>query len=305
MLNKNTISRLNKQKFYLLVLLVYVAFIGIFAYYPMYGMLLAFKEYSFKSGIISSPWVGFKWFKMFFTSPDFFQVLRNTLAMSAMDLIFGFPAPILFALLLNEIRNIKFKRVVQSVSYLPHFISWIVVVGIAMSVLSIDGGFINDLLLKLGFVDKPIHFLGRQNMFWWIITILGIWKGTGWNSIIYLSAITSIDVQMYESAQIEGANKLQQVLYITLPSIAPTIIMLFVFRLGYILNVGFEQQLFLQNPMNYRVAEVIDTYVFKMGIRRSMFSYATAVGMFKSIIGLFLVLLANKFTRKTLDMGVF
>lgn len=301
---KTDIGKIKKQKYYLLVLSFYLIYLFIFAYYPMYGMLLAFKEYSYKIGILGSPWAGLKYFKMFFSSPDFTMVLRNTLGMSVLDILIGFPAPIIFALLLNEIHNIKFKRIVQSVSYLPHFISWVVVAGIFMSIFSLDG-IVNEVLLALGLISKPTNILGNKDIFWFIITFLNIWKEIGWNSIIYLSAITSIDPQMYEAAMIEGANEFQKVMKITLPSLMPTIVMLFIFRLGYILNVGFEQQLFLQNPLNYKMAEVIDTYVFKMGLQKYMFSYATAVSVFKGFTGLVLVVASNKIVRKISGSGIF
>lgn len=298
--------KLYRQRWLLAALALYLIYIGVFAYYPMYGAVLAFKDFSIRKGILGSAWAQpfDKWFQYFFTSPDFEMVMRNTLGMSAMRLVFGFPAPILFALLLNEIRSIRFKRIVQSVSYLPHFISWVVITGLVNSMLS-GTGIINQILLALGLTREPVLFLGRNDMFWGIVTLLGIWKELGWSSIIYLSAMTSIDPELYESAVLDGAGRVRQAVSITLPSLTPTIVMLFIMQLGYILSVGFEQQFFLQNPMNYKAAEVIDTYVFKVGLQNFNFSYSTAVGLIKSITGLLLVFITNMITRRTLHMSVF
>ena len=300
------LRRLKRQKGLLAVLLIYLGYIGLFSYYPMYGAVLAFKDFSIRKGILGSPWADpwYKWFKYFFTSPDFSMVMRNTLGMSFLKILIGFPMPILFALLINEIHNRRFKRVVQSVSYLPHFISWVVITGLMHSMLSSDG-IVNQVLIMLGLIKDPVLFLGQANLFWGLVTVLGIWKEIGWSSIIYLSAISGLDPEMYESAVLDGAGRIRQAVSITLPCLMPTIVMLFIMQLGYILSVGFEQQYFLQNPMNYKSAEVIDTYVFKMGLQNMKFSYSTAVGLFKSVTGLILVCLTNVITRKTLKMSIF
>lgn len=299
-------KRAKKQKWLLFALLFYLIYIGIFAYYPMYGVIIAFKKYSIRKGILGSPWADpwYRWFKYFFTSPDFPMIMRNTLGMSALKILVGFPMPIIFALQLNEIRNVKFKRVVQSISYLPHFISWVVVLGLVNSMLS-GQGIINKILMALRLTDQPILFLGRADMFWGLITALGVWKEIGWSSIIYLSAITGLDPQMYESAMLDGAGRFRQAISITLPCIMPTIMMLFIMQLGYILSVGFEQQLFLQNPMNYMRAEVIDTYVYKVGLQKSDYSYSTAVNLFKSVTGLILVFSTNFIAKRKLQMSLF
>lgn len=299
-------KRLKVQKWLLVVLALYMIYVGIFSYYPMYGTVLAFKDFSIRKGILGSPWADpwYKWFEYFFTSPDFGTIMTNTLAMSFLKIFIGFPVPIFFALLLNEIRNSRFKRVVQSVSYLPHFISWVVITGLVNSMLS-SSGIVNQILMTLGFIKEPILFLGEADMFWGIITVLGIWKEMGWSSIIYLSAITSLDPEMYESAMLDGAGRIRQTFSLTIPCIMPTIVMLFIMQLGYILSVGFEQQLFLQNPMNYSKSEVIDTYVFKVGLQKMDFSYSTAVGLFKSVTGFTLVLLTNKVAKRYLHMSLF
>lgn len=300
------VRRVLRQKWLLAALIIYLVYIGIFAYYPMYGVVLAFKNFSLRKGILGSPWADpwYKWFRYFFTSPDFSMVMRNTLGMSALKIVVGFPVPIIFALLLNEIRGNRFKRTVQSVSYLPHFISWVVITGLVNSMLS-GTGIVNKILMGLRLTSEPILFLGRADMFWGLITLLGIWKETGWSSIIYLSAMTSLDPEMYESAMLDGAGRFRQAVSITLPCLMPTIVMLFIMQLGYLLSVGFEQQFFLQNPMNYKSAEVIDTYVFKMGLQDMKFSYSTAVGLFKSVVGLLLVCLTNVITRKKLHLSIF
>ena len=300
------LRRLKRQKGLLAVLVIYLVYLFIFDYYPMYGVLLAFKEFSIRKGILGSPWADpwYKWFRYFISSPDFAMVMRNTLGMSFLKIFVVFPMPILFALLINEIRAPRFKRIVQSVSYLPHFISWVVITGLVNSMLSGEG-IVNKILLGLGFIDEPILFLGRADLFWGLVTVLGIWKEIGWSSIIYLSSIAGLDPEMYESAVLDGAGRVRQAWSITLPCLAPTIVMLFIMQLGYILSVGFEQQYFLQNPMNYKSAEVLDTYVFKVGLQNMRFSYSTAVGLFKSSIGLILVFLTNMISRKTVKMSMF
>jgi len=298
------LTTVRKQKFYLLALVPFLAYLIVFKYYPMYGAIIAFKKFSFSKGILGSQWVGLHYFQLFFSSPDVWVVLRNTLAMSALSIVFVAFFSILLAILITEVKNVLYRRVVQTLSYLPHFISWIVVVGMVQTLLYSSGP-VNSVLLNLGFISKPINFLGSANMFWGLITTLNIWKSVGWNSIIYIAAIISIDPTMYESATLDGAGKFKQIMYITLPSIMPTIIIIFIFSLGYILNAGFEQQLFLQNPLNYTHAEVLDTYVFKYGLQKNMYSYAAAVGILKSAAGFGLVLIVNFISRKFFKMGIF
>ncbi len=303
--HKLFLKKVKSQKFFLIALIPFLGYLFLFKYYPMYGAIIAFKDFSFRKGILGSSWVGLKYFKMFLTSPDLFMVVRNTLVMSTLNIFLVAGASILFALLVCEIRNKAYKKIVQTISYLPNFISWIVVVGMAMTFFSIDSGVVNNMLTSAGIVQKPVNFLGDVNIFWWLVTGLNIWKSAGWNSIIYIAAITSLDVQMFESAIIDGAGKMKQIFYITIPSILPTVILLFIFSLGYILNAGFEQQYFLQNPLNYTHAEVLDTYVFKYGLQKSMYSYGAAVGLIKSVIGLMLVLATNQISRKLFKMSIF
>ncbi|MFP4976986.1 ABC transporter permease [Paenibacillus sp. CN-4] len=299
------LKKAKRQKVHLLLLLPFLVFIIIFKYTPMYGALLAFREFSYRTPF-GGEWVGLHYFKSFFTSPDFSVVIRNTLVISSLSLVFSTLAAIVFAILICEVKNAVFKKMVQTVSYLPHFISWVVVAGMAMTIFSIDElAPVNSLLLNLGLVDEPINFLGDAGSFWPLVTALNVWKNVGWNSIIYIAAITSIDKQLYESAVIDGAGKFKQIIHITIPTIMPTIILLFTFGVGYILNAGLDQQLFLQNPMNISRSEVLDTYVLKYGLQQAAFSYGAAVGLFKSVVGIVLIVLCNFACRKFLKMGIF
>lgn len=301
----NFISRARKQKIFLIMLFPFIVHLVIFKYVPMYGNLIAFKNYSFSKGILKSAWAGFKYFEYFFKSPDLAMVLRNTVVISLLSIVATTVGSIAFAILICEVQKKIFKRFVQTVSYLPHFISWIVVIGMVMTLFSIDGGPVNNIIMTLGLSSKPVNFLGDVNWFWPFITFLNLWKNVGWNSIIYIAAITSIDKGMYESATIDGAGKLRQIFSITLPTIKPTILMLLILSLGYILNAGLDQQFFLQNPMNLEHSEVLDTYIVKYGLQQFNFSYGTAVGLFRSAVSLIIIIITNSLSRKFLKMGLF
>ncbi|MBW7452759.1 ABC transporter permease [Paenibacillus sepulcri] len=302
---QNLLSKLKKQKVLMLMLIPFLAHLLLFKYYPMYGNLIAFKDYSFSKGIIGSPWAGFKWFEYFFNSSDFWIVMRNTVVISVLSLIFTTAASIVFAILVCELRNLYMKKFVQTVSYLPHFISWVVVAGMAFTLFSIDGGSINKFLVDIHVIDKPVNFLGDEQLYWPVITFLNVWKSAGYNSILYIAAITAIDRQMYESAIIDGANKWKQIIYITLPCIKPTIVILLVLSLGYVLNAGLDQQFFMGNPLNMEHSQVLDTYIVRYGLQQLEYSYGTAVGLFRSIISLVLVVIANMISRRLFKMGVF
>lgn len=289
----------------MLMLIPFLAHLLLFKYYPMYGNLIAFKDYSFSKGIIGSPWAGFKWFEYFFNSSDFWIVMRNTVVISVLSLIFTTAASIVFAILVCELRNLYMKKFVQTVSYLPHFISWVVVAGMAFTLFSIDGGSINKFLVDIHVIDKPVNFLGDEQLYWPVITFLNVWKSAGYNSILYIAAITAIDRQMYESAIIDGANKWKQIIYITLPCIKPTIVILLVLSLGYVLNAGLDQQFFMGNPLNMEHSQVLDTYIVRYGLQQLEYSYGTAVGLFRSVISLVLVIIANMISRRLFKMGVF
>ncbi|MEK5493357.1 ABC transporter permease subunit [Paenibacillus sp. FSL R7-0297] len=274
-------------------------FIFIFSYLPMYGVLMAFKDYQLFGGFLHSPWVGLKHFEAFFNSPDFWRVMRNTMVISLLKLCFGFPAPILLALMLNEVRSMMFKRVVQTVSYLPHFLSWVIVGGFVGSMLSTDNGSVNMLLMSLNLTSEPISFLSVPEYFWSILVGTGMWKEMGFAAIVYLAAIAGIDPHLYEAASIDGAGRFKQIQLITLPCIRPVIIIFMILAVGNILNAGFEDILILAtNPILRDVSDVIDTYVYRMGILNNRFSYAAAAGLFKAVVSVTLLALANKAARK-------
>lgn len=284
-----------KNRYYYLLLLPAIIFFVLFCYVPMVGIILAFKDYTFKGGIFGSEWIGLQHFERLFTSASFWEVLRNTLVISIYKLIFCFPAAVIFALLLNEIKNIKFKKLVQTVSYLPYFISWVVVASILTELLSPSRGVINYLLGLIGI--EPIYFLAETKVFRGVLVVSDIWKNVGWDSIIYLSAIAGVDMSQYESASIDGANRWAKAIYITLPSIMPTIVTMFILRLGSILGNSFDQIFNLYSEIVYSVADVIDTYVYRIGIKGMEYDYTTAVGLFKNVIGFVLIVATNYAVR--------
>ncbi|MFC5465906.1 ABC transporter permease [Lederbergia graminis] len=280
-------------------------FLAIFAYIPMYGVIIAFKEYDLFLGITDSPWVGLAHFREFFVDPNFTNVLKNTLAINTLLLFFGFPAPIIFALLLNEIMNKRFKAFVQTISYLPHFVSWVIFGGFIMNVLSPTNGVINILLMKMGIVEQAINFMGEAQYFWFILVIGEMLKGLGWGAIIYIAAISGVDPQLYEAATMDGAGRFQKMWYITLPSILGTVVIMFIFAVSAILSTGFEQILVLQNPLNLETSETLDTYVYKTGLQQMRYSYSTAVGLAKSVVALILLIVANYLSKKITDNSLF
>lgn len=295
---------LKKQRYLHFMVLPGIIWMIIFNYIPMYGIIIAFKNYSIVDTIGSAPWVGFDNFREFLTDSNFASVMKNTLGISILKLVIGFPLPIMFAILLNELYHSKLKKYVQTISYLPHFFSWVVLGGIMITWLS-DTGVINKALMSMGVYHEPIVFLAKKEYFWTISIISEIWKELGWNAIIYLAAIAGIDPVLYEAAKIDGAGKLAQIWHITLPSIKGTITILFILAVSGILNTNFEQILILQNPLNIDASEVIDTFVYKMGLQSMRFSYATAVGLFKSVIAFILLLSANFVSKKFNDKTLF
>ncbi|QOS78181.1 sugar ABC transporter permease [Paenibacillus sp. JNUCC31] len=307
--SNNLISRLKEQKW--LFVLMLPAFIAtlLFSYGPMFGLYMAFTNYqpgggSFFYQFFHAEFVGFQWFEYFFTTGDFYRVMRNTLATSLLTLFFGFPAPIILALVLNEARQGFFKRFVQTVSYLPHFISWVIAANIVITLLASDG-MLNNILVMLGMVKEPVAFLQNGPLFWWIIALSNMWKEMGFSAIMYLAAIASINPELYEAARVDGASRFRQMWHITLPSMRPTIVILAILAVGGILNAGFEQQYLLQNNTVLEYSEVIDIYAYKYGLQNSMFSYGAAVGMFKSVVAFILVLIVNRISRKVNDQALF
>lgn len=300
---KSLWKRMKEYRYIYLLILPGFFFFLLFKYGPMWGLIMAFQNYSPYRGILGSEWVGFDNFVHLFTNPYFYTMLRNTLVINLMLLIFYFPIPIVLALMLNEVRHEIFKRFNQSIVYLPHFFSWVVVVSLTFFVLSVDVGLINKILNDWGL--KPISFLTNPNYFWGIITLQNIWKDAGWGTIIFLAAIAGIDPERYEAAVIDGASRLRQIWHITLPAIRPVIIILLILRLGNFADVGFEQILLMMNPLVTNVAEIFDTYAYNHGILRGRISVGVTVGMFKGVVGLILILAANYTVRKLGHEGLF
>lgn len=297
--SKSVWRRLARQWDVQLMVVPALLFIFVFMYIPMYGILMAFQDYDLFKGFFGSPWAGFKHFRMFFEAPEFWSVMRNTVVISALKLLVGFPAPIVLALMLNEIRQMAFKRIVQTISYLPHFLSWVIVSGLVISLLSVDSGSLNIVLQKLRLIAEPINFLSVPDYFWAILITTGVWKEVGFAAIVYLAAIAGVDPHLYEAAAIDGASRLQQMVLVTLPSISPVIIIFLILAVGNVLNAGFEDILLLaRNPALRDVSDVIDTYVYRVGILGSRYSYATAVGLFKAVISVGLLTIANGIARK-------
>ena len=296
-------TRFKKQIWLQAMVIPGIIFTIIFCYIPMFGVIIAFKEYNFTDGILRSPWVGLQHFKSFLTAPNLGNVLYNTIGISFLKSVVGFPIPIIFALLLNELKNLRFKKMVQSISYLPHFISYVVIVGFVGKIFA-SNGVINDALMALKIIKEPILFLGEKNYFWGIVAGTSIWKGMGYGSILYLAAITGVDQSMYESATLDGAGKLRKVISITLPSITPIIVIQLIFMVNGILNAGFDDILLLQNSMVMERAEVLDTYTYKMGLQIGRYSYATAVGLLMSVVRIVLVLGTNWVAKKTTEQSM-
>jgi len=280
-----------------------ILFFLVFKYVPMTGVVIAFKEYSPYQGFLNSAWVGLEHFQRFFTNPDFLLLFRNTLAINVMSLVLFFPLPIVLSLLMNELRSKLFKKTVQTIIYLPHFLSWVIIVGITFLLLSQSEGVINKMLVAAGF--SPVDFLTNPDYFWLLLTVQSIWKDAGWGTIIFLAAMASVDPQLYEAAKMDGAGRFRQMWNVTLPGIRNVIVILLILRLGHIMDVGFEQVFLMMNGAVSDVADVFDTYVFRTGIKQGQYSYSTAIGLFKSAVGLLLVIGANKVSKKLGEEGVY
>lgn len=295
---KSILLDIFKQRDYYILLIPFMAFLVIFRYAPMYGLTLAFKDYKIREGILGSPWAGFKYFEQLFGAFSFQEVLGNTIIISLMKLFLCFPVAIILALFINEIRNSKVKKGFQTVSYLPHFISWVIAAAIIRDVLALNGP-INQIVEFFG--GEAIYFLAEPGCFRWVLLLTNIWKTCGWNSIVYIAAITGIDQELYEAAEIDGASRFQRIWHITLPSIRPTIITLFILEIGHLLAAGFDQIFNLYSPIVYSVGDVLDTYTYRQGIIQQNYSYATAAGLFTNVIGFILVVISNKVVKKLND----
>lgn len=275
----------------------------LFKYIPLFGSVIAFQNYNIFKGIKGSPWVGLENFQRMFQYTEFLQILKNTILIGVYDLLFAFPVPIILALLINELRIMAYKRIVQTVVYMPHFLSWIIVGGVVVGVLSPSTGIVNHLLGLFG-VD-PIYFLGENDYIRTILISSGIWKDSGWGTIIYLAAIAGINPDLYEAAQIDGASRFRQVFSITIPTILPTIVILFLLQIGNFLDFGFERVFVFLNPLNNENGEIIDTFVYRAGLVDRQYSYTTAIGLFKSVVGLALIMFSNTFSKKVTGEGLY
>jgi putative aldouronate transport system permease protein len=293
---------LRNRAMYLMILPGFLFFI-IFKYVPMWGLVISFQDYQPYKGVLNSDWVGMKHYVRLFTEPEFWVILRNTFALFFYNLFFYFPVPIILAIMLNEVRLAFFKKFVQTIVYIPHFLSWVIIVSITYVMLTMDGGIVNSLLVQFGL--PKINFLMNENWFYPMYVAQVVWREAGWGTIIYLAAVASIDPGLYEAARIDGAGRFRQIWHITLPSIRSVIIVLLILRVGNVLDLSFEHVFLILNSMNRNVAEILDTYVYTVGLKQGQFSYSTAVGFFKSLVGLVLVVLANKLAKKVGEEGVY
>ncbi|MFG6368330.1 MAG: ABC transporter permease subunit [Lachnospiraceae bacterium] len=299
-----TWKEIKKQKILIIWSLIIVVYGVIFCYLPLAGWVMAFQNYKPKDGLFHSAFVGLAKFKQLFSDDTFIRVIRNTLGMGVINLVVTFVAAIVFAILLNEVKSNGGKKTVQTISYLPHFLSWIIVTGILHDALS-STGIINELLLKLHILDQPLNFFAHPKYFWPIVAFANVWKETGWNAIIYLSAITAIDPSLYEAANMDGAGRWARIRYVTLPGIKPTIMILLLMNVGNVLNAGFEIQYLLGNGLVKSVSETIDIYVLKWGISQNDFSIGTAAGIFKSFVSIVLIIIANQIAKKNGEERLF
>jgi len=289
------VRRMKRSKYLYLIFFIPLVYYIVFHYAPMYGILISFKDYNIVRGIMGSPWAGMKHFNKFLFDAYFWKLVRNTMLISVYSLVWGFPMPIILAIMLNEIKNNRFKKFIQNVSYLPHFISTVVVCGMIVNFLS-TGGLVYQIVDSFGGDAK--NFLMFPEYFRTIYVTSGVWQSMGWNSIIYLAALAGVDEEMYEAALIDGANRWHRIWYITLPSIMPTISVMLIMNLGRIMNVGFEKVILLYNGSTYETADIISTYVYRRGILSNDFSYATAVGLFQAVISVVLIVSSNKISAK-------
>ena len=273
-------------------------YVLLFNYGPLWGWLTAFQDYNVKKGLAGSKWVGWDNFNFLFRDKDFILTIRNTIAMSVINLVFSTVCSILLAVLLNEVRNRRFKRTVQTVTYLPHFLSWVIVVGMAQNIFASNGA-VNDLLLSLGLVKEPVFFLGKGEYFWWLFGVINVWKEVGWGTIIYIAAMTGIDPSLYEAAAIDGAGRFQRILHVTLPGIKSTFMVLLIMNIGHLMDAGFEVQYLMRNPLVMKYSDTIDVYamIYSFGGARAHFSIGVAAGMFKSLVAIILLLGANGIAR--------
>ena len=294
-------DRFLREKYLWLLLVPGIVWYLVFCYAPMYGLIISFKDFSPFKGIMKSPWVGFLWFKQFFQSAFFWRLIRNTILLNVYGILFAFPAPIILALLLNEVRHRWFQRIAQTISYLPHFISMVIVVGMLVNFFDTQG-IVNSFRHIFGL--KSVNFMIQPGLFRPLYIGSGIWQSAGWNSIVYLAALAGIDQQLYEAATVDGAGKIRQLWHISLPGILPTIVILLILNVGSMLNVGFEKVFLMYNPATYETADVISTYVYRRGIASGEFSFGTAVGLFQAVINFALVVGANQLSKRVGEISL-
>ena len=291
-------QKIANQKQLLLITVPFLLFIFIFNYLPLWGWIMAFQNYKPALGISGSSWAGLDQFKMLFSDSEFFLGLRNTLAISCLKLVLNTLTAITLAILLNEVRINFFKRTVQTISYLPHFVSWVVAANIVYTSLSPDSGIVNEILMSLHLIKDPIMFMAQNNLFWGIAALSEVWKEVGWNAIIYLAAMTTIDPELYETANIDGAGRIKRIFAITIPGIMSTIKILLVLNIGFLLNAGMQQIYLLQNSANIEVSQILEIYILNYGLKMGRYSYATAAGIFNSLVSITLVLAANRISKR-------
>ena len=296
--NKLFYNKLNRQRQLLYMSLPIILYIILFVYVPLWGWTMAFQNFKPQRSFFRQEWVGLNWIRFLFSDRVFIKTIRNTIAMSVINTSLGFITAIGFALLLNEVRKLLFKRAIQTISYLPHFLSWVIVTGLVSQMLTSDRGTVNGVFMALGFIKEPVLWLAEPNYFWGIIGVTYVWKEVGWNTIIYLAAISGIDPNLYEAAEIDGCNRYQKMWRITLPCIKPTIIILLIMSVGHILDAGFELQYLLRNGLVYDVSDTIDIYVLIFGLNRNNYSLATAAGMIKNIVNITLIFIANEIAKR-------
>ncbi|MFF2091344.1 ABC transporter permease [Paenibacillus sp. NPDC058174] len=294
---------LNKYKALYFISIPGILYFLLFKYVPLFGSVMAFQDYNIFKGYLGSPWVGLEHFQKMFQYTDFLRILKNTLLLAFYSLAISFPVPIILALLLNEIRKVLFKRVLQTVFYMPHFLSWVVIGGIAIEILSPRSGIVNNIITAMGF--EPIYFMGEESYIRTILVSSGVWKDAGWGTIIYLAALTSINPELYEASEIDGAGRWKQTMSITLPALMPTITILFLLQIGHFMDFGFERVSIFLNTLNSGKGEILDTYIYTVGLLDRQYSYTTAIGLFKSVVGLVLIMTGNTLSKKMTGEGLY
>ncbi|MFC4099002.1 ABC transporter permease [Paenibacillus xanthanilyticus] len=292
------LRKLVRQRQLVVMALPFIVLTAIFNYGPLWGWVMAFQDYKIAKGIAGSPFIGFGKFAELFRDEQFYLVLRNTLVMSALNLVTSFVGAITLALLLNEVRSAKFKKTIQTITYIPHFVSWVVIANIVMMFLSPDGGMLNELLMGLGLIAEPIYFMAKGEYFWFIHTAANLWKELGWNTIIYLAVLVGLNPEHYEAAEVDGASRIQKMWYISIPGLMPTAILLLTMSVGWLISSGFESQFVLGNPVVYDYSDVLDLYALRYSTQLSDYSYGMAINMFKSVVSILLILSVTALSKK-------